>query len=1319
MPAYGTLSLLALIAALALPAQAAEPPPPDSSQDAWQSEDGPAAAPAKTRRGSRRAKHIRSLRLNRRALAAVMAGAPRERGGRDRPLILSLPAPDGGFQRFAVHESPVMEPGLAARHPEIKTYSGRGLDSPGTTIRADLTPLGFHASVLGPQGMWYVEPTTVGGDDPSLYRSFFRRDVVDNPHGPLVESAAEVAEIFADRGYYHAPDPVSLRGAGFAPLAPIVVTISADEGSVRTVDTVADASGGFEVTFVADPDERLGTRLVEATDGTSVAASAYDVVTAEDTSVDPPVGDVLRIYRLALLTDPSYAQRFGPENVTAAKVALVNRVTHVYESETAIRLELIANNDLLNLNTPEQMTSPNGPCGGAACFTTTQLTSCGAALTRIRQVIGLLVGASNYDIGHMVLGFNAGGMATLASVGGNNKAMGCTGLANPVGDSFAVDYVAHEMGHQFAANHTFNGTSGSCAPATNNRNAGTSVEPGSGSSIMGYAGMCQTDNLQAHADPYWAPRSSDEILGFVMSNEANINDVQMGVLTGFDGMDSFQLRYNGRDSALIRRGTNFTNAGVQAAIHGIPGWPAFSTASVTVMPDTAFTITLGGMLAGTDVSPIELVNCSGCTGYVAEITKGGPTTHKGRMEPTGNSYPTVTAPTGFTIPVRTPFALTGSATDPDNDPLTYTWEQHDRGGAMGTALMSNMKTNGPLFRQFGTAAVRDEADLLEYDPPGQNSAGTEPTRVFPDLEQILANNTNAETGTCPAGNVDCFSEFLPTAAYVGFMMNANPPRLNFRLTARDGRADGGGVNTALTTLILAPGAGPFLVTAPNAAEAYRGGSIQTVTWEVANTNLAPVNTTDVRIRLSVDGGHTYLYDLAESTPNDGSEAVLLPNVGTAQARVKIEAVGNVFFDVSNHDFAIQALPVVSSSAPTGAVVQYSDSLSPAVTISAGDADSAGSVLVPSVSGLPAGLSLVAASVSDDATRPGSATWALTGAVTAAPGTYNVTVAVTDETGGTDSTSFAIVVGQEDAEATYVGDALAFTSPDATTATVTLRATVRDGSLVPALGDMEPGDITNAMVTFEEGGLALCGPLPLTLLDGTLSGSASCDVPLWPGAHSIDVKVGGLYQGTSTSVVEILTPEGSHVSGLGTLSLGSSGGSYQASPGALAGIALDLKYRKDDRKDRDDWDERSWRDGKGGHRRPRDPRDPKAPKGRIDVLFRSGGKTYAITSRDVDLLGVSDEDPSGKECTVRSATCLGRADIRWTAKLVDLSRPVRPITVVSNLALQVTLTDKGDRRGTGDSIGITLWSGNALLFSSKWTGARTLEQPLKMGKISVN
>lgn len=904
------LAVLAMAAALTLSPQAQA----QTSRSAQVSAAHPSAAYWRDMRGvtpaarspigtepSVQAVRMRALSLDRAGVVSVLQRAPMEftTAARLQPVVLALPDPAGGFQRFHVVESPVMEPGLAERHPHIKTYSGRGVDDPSATLRISVTQLGMHVSVRSRQGNWYVEPYY--SLDESLYASYWRTDVVPRT-APFAEAPMLQPMLSMQRGRYRAADTVQLLGMGFAPNAAVTITVrqTGDSAVRQTVVATADANGAIDASFTADPWRAAGSFELTATDGRATSTSNYQVV-PDGVSLNASVGTQLRTYRLALVTDPAYANFFGAANVTAAKTVLMTRVNQVYEDDLSIRMVLVTNNDLLNLNTAAQATGTNGPCGGAACFTSL---SCGTTgLNQNRIVTGLLIGAGNFDVGHLAIGSGGGGVAGLGVVGLDGKARGCTALT-PIGDVWAIDFVAHELGHQFAGNHTFNGTVGNCSGG--NRSAGASVEPGSGSSVMAYAGICGSDNIQANSDPYFSQRSFDEIFNHTTAAELNLNEIQQAALAAFNVAGrQFQLRLNGADSAPIVRGTNFTTAGVKAAIEAIPGWPAGGTVTISTLTDNAFTITYGGTLAATDVPNLELVNCTdGCSGYVSDITKGGASTRRGIVTATGNNPPAVTAPAGFTIPVRTPFALTGGATDPDGDTVTYLWEQNDRGGSTGTALTNNIKTNGPLFRQFGTRAVFNASI---YNPPGQNQVTTNPTRVFPDLAQILANTTNAETGNCSAftGNPqnDCFSEFLPTADYVGFAgVNASPARLNMRLTVRDGR---GGVNSADTVLTLAPGAGPFLVTAPNAAVTLDGATATTVAWNVANTNVAPVSTDSVRITLSTDGGATWPIVLAASAPNNGSRSVVLPNVATTQARVRVEAVGNVFFDVSNADFTIR------------------------------------------------------------------------------------------------------------------------------------------------------------------------------------------------------------------------------------------------------------------------------------------------------------------------------------------------------------------------------------------------------------------------------
>ena len=806
-----------------------------ASKGLWDRIAKPPRAVTSNKKAEVRPSDFEAFHLDRAGMRSTLDQAPSEgsRAAATSELSIALPAPDGGFQRFLLEESPVMAPKLASAHPGITTYQGVGVDDPAATIRADLTPLGFHASIRGQDGQWYVEPYY--HLDQSVYVSYFTADANDPHQEDWVENVL---------------------------------------GSLPATSALAAASGG------------------------------------------PSVATDLRTYRLALLSNPGYATYHGgSQNVTAAKVTLINRVTQIYEDDTSIRLVLVGNNDLLNLDTPAQMTEPNGPCGSAPCFSVAQSTSCsGSTLTRNRLVIGQILGASSYDIGHIILGNPGGGVASLASVGGNSKAQGCTGLTAPTGDFFAVDYVAHEMGHQFGGPHTFNGTQTNCSGG--NRSAASSVEPGSGSSIMAYAGICASDNLQPHSDPYWSQRSFQQITEFVSSARPSINEVQNVSLRDFDtDGDSFRVSFGGNQSDPIVRGTNYTTAGIKAAIESMPGWPAGGVATVAAfggtgaLNDFGFQVTFGGTLATTNVGSLGLADLTGADGFVGETAKGGPVDNQGfTIEPTGNSAPMVTVPDQYAIPLRTPFALTGSATDPDGDVLTYLWEQNDRGGATGTGLMSNGKTNGPLFRVFGTPLLEPPYVETQYNADGENHPTTDPTRVFPDMVQILNNDTNAVTGACPAADVECFSEFLPTSDYVGFAgVNADPLSLNFRLTARDGR---GGVASGDTRLLLAPTAGPFLVTSPNTAVNYSTGIPRTVTWDVAGTDQAPVNVSEVRVSLSVDGGVTYPYVLASATPNDGSVDVTLPNVGTTMARIKVEAVGNVFFDLSDQPFRISAVEAI-------------------------------------------------------------------------------------------------------------------------------------------------------------------------------------------------------------------------------------------------------------------------------------------------------------------------------------------------------------------------------------------------------------------------
>lgn len=637
-----------------------------------------------------------------------------------------------------------------------------------------------------------------------------------------------------------------------------------------------------------------------------------------------------REYRLALVSDDSYATYFSPGNTTdavsnplvlSAKTTLMNRVNQIYGDDVAVKMLLVNGTDKLNFQTQAEAVNTNGPCGGAACYTAADFGGCGNVIDKNPHVLAKLIGAANYDIGHIMFGADGdgGGVAYLGVVGeGAEKGGGCTGLANPTGDGFAIDYVAHEMGHQFNGNHTFNGSAGSCS---GNGTASAAVEPGSGSSVQAYAGICANDDLQPHTDPYFSQKSQDEITAHITAATTTYNEIQEIGLSGFGAGEALKLDFGGTQTANINGALNAGSAAaIKAAVEGAIG----GTVTASSITANGFTLTYSGAKAGINiVNPTVVVATGTFTGVAGDYVKGGPSTNQGTQIVTTNHNPTVSAPAlgNKTIPILTPFTLTGSATDSDGDTLTYLWEQNNAGTGAGSL---STHTSGPLFRIFGKWANVSAADTLLYSSPGENLAGTSPSRTFPDIEQIVANETNAERllGACPTlvGGADnattrCHSEALPTALYT-------PSSMTFRLTARDGVATGGGTDYKQVTLTLNKTIGPFLVTSPNTAVSYAGGSTQTVTWSNTTSSLSA----NVKISLSTDGGLTYPTVIAASTPNDGTQAVTIPNVASTTARIKVEAVENYFFDISNANFTIvQTLvntvqPVISGNPTPGQVL---------------------------------------------------------------------------------------------------------------------------------------------------------------------------------------------------------------------------------------------------------------------------------------------------------------------------------------------------------------------------------------------------------------
>lgn len=450
-------------------------------------------------------------------------------------------------------------------------------------------------------------------------------------------------------------------------------------------------------------------------------------------------GTELRTYRLAVSCTGEYAiAATGAATPTVGQVlsavtTTVLRVSGIYEKEVAIKFTLIGAESSLLFTNPATDPFIGNSDGGIL-------------IHESQRVIDSIAGDANYDIGH-TLSTGGGGLALVGAVCTPTlKGKGVTGLAYPVGDPFDVDYVSHEIGHQFGCNHTFNQCTGNAT-----EHAGTMVEPGSGITIMGYAGICAAkDNLAPHTLPYFHSISFDELMAYTT-----------------------------------------TGAGNSCAV---------KTAS-------------------------------------------------------GNKTPVVDAIKTYTIPKLTPFDMIGKATDPDNDALTYSWEETDN-----NSTPHDLGLAAPYFRS--------------YEPR------TDSNRVFIPMANVLLGQT-AITG-----------EYLPSTAQT----------LNFRLTARDNK---GGVCYNSSQLVIA-GTGPFKVTSQTTASTWNACKTEKVTWDIAGTDQAPINTPTVDIFFTKDGGRSFI-PVVTGAPNIGSCNITVPTVTTTTGRIVIRGVNNVFFAVNAADITVTGL----------------------------------------------------------------------------------------------------------------------------------------------------------------------------------------------------------------------------------------------------------------------------------------------------------------------------------------------------------------------------------------------------------------------------
>jgi len=514
-----------------------------------------------------------------------------------------------------------------------------------------------------------------------------------------------------------------------------------------------------------NPEDKSGYVLFTKNDMASTARleckttnEIPNINTSSKTAKSAANNKVFKTLRLAISCTGEYTAYFGGtvDGALAGMNATMTRVNGVFNRDLAVKLVLIA-----NTNAVIYTDAATDPYSDASKGTSEDKSDGNDYWSKeLQSTLTTVIGDANYDIGHLFGASGGGGNAACIGCVCNSptpsnvigKGSGYTSPSNnkPQGDTFDIDFVAHEMGHQLGANHTFSfdGT----------ERTGMNVEPGSGSTIMGYAGITNYD-VQDNSDDYFAYTSIWQIQSNLAAKSCPVN--------------------------------------------------------------TAI----------------------------------------------ANNPPAIIAGLDYTIPISTPFILTGSGSN--SAAVTYTWEQFDSAISSSTANSNSVayptKPDGPLFRSI--------------------IPSTSPVRYMPALSTVLGNKLTTTW--------ESVSSIART--------------LHFTLTARDNGAEGlAQTNSDEMVVNVVANAGPFAVTSQNTNDvSWQIGSFQTVTWSVNNTNTLQ-GSSNVNIKLSTDGGLTYPIILAANTPNDGTQSVQIPTSveASTNCRVLVEPTANIYYAINSQPFAV-------------------------------------------------------------------------------------------------------------------------------------------------------------------------------------------------------------------------------------------------------------------------------------------------------------------------------------------------------------------------------------------------------------------------------